>query len=671
MATIVEELVIQLGLDVTKFKRKQKGVGEWLDSIRKKSEQNSKSFEEQAGKAAQSFSRIKNELLSLLGIFMAGKGVKDFFTSITGSGQRLGQMSRAIGMSASELDRWGKTIDKAGGDGKAFQQNLASLSSQFRDAKVFGGPMPDQLNNISQLLGTVGKQITVNADDTINWGKTLGDVADAARANPLIARQTLARAGLDTGAIELFLKGSKEVARARAAVKPLTDKQIADEEALALKLAELGQKAKHVGEKFMVSLKPAIEKVLEWLEKLVDYFDAHPDMFAAIAVSATALVTLISGSWLAGMLGSLTRVGAGVAGLTGSFVALSRAAALAGAAYAGWEIGTAIREQLDKTERGKQINKAIGDVGYQALQWRDGPFSIVGTVLRDVGLLHDPEDRVKKSEQLKRRNFSPEEQKKLAEMDADFKRGGTGSGQPAAPASAATAAAPQTSAATGAYKPLLDLIGAAEGTDKGRGYNETLGYGAYTGGAVNLTGMTLREVDELQGKMLANPSNTWHSSAVGRYQITRTTLRDLMGKLGLTGNELFDASMQDRLAVELIKARGATQNGLSGIWASIPRSDTGVSAYGQRTGASSAQVQQAMEQAQKMLRSMPQPGAQMAMNARGYTTATTNNNNQSEVTINGPINIQTRATDADGIARGMKQALQNNSLINQANTGLA
>lgn len=36
------------------------------------------------------------------------------------------------------------------------------------------------------------------------------------------------------------------------------------------------------------------------------------------------------------------------------------------------------------------------------------------------------------------------------------------------------------------YRPMLDLIGFTEGTDKGDGYNETLAYGAYTGGNVNL-----------------------------------------------------------------------------------------------------------------------------------------------------------------------------------------
>ena len=71
------------------------------------------------------------------------------------------------------------------------------------------------------------------------------------------------------------------------------------------------------------------------------------------------------------------------------------------------------------------------------------------------------------------------------------------------------------------YRPMLDLTGKSGGTDKGRGYNETLAYGAYTGN-VNLVGMTLAQIDALQGKMLANPKNKWKSSALGRYQIVRT-----------------------------------------------------------------------------------------------------------------------------------------------------
>lgn len=106
------------------------------------------------------------------------------------------------------------------------------------------------------------------------------------------------------------------------------------------------------------------------------------------------------------------------------------------------------------------------------------------------------------------------------------------------------------------YRPMLDLIGLTEGTDKGHGYNETLAYGMLTGGNVELVSMTLDQIDALQTRMLQHPKNRWNSSALGRYQIVRTTLRNIRKVLGLTGRELFDAAMQDRLACFLLGQRG-------------------------------------------------------------------------------------------------------------------
>lgn len=125
----------------------------------------------------------------------------------------------------------------------------------------------------------------------------------------------------------------------------------------------------------------------------------------------------------------------------------------------------------------------------------------------------------------------------------------------------------------GTHDNMLDLIGAAEGTDKGRGYNETLGYGAFTGGAVNLTSMPLNDVLALQGRMLAHPSNGYNSSAVGRYQITRRTLQGLMGELGLTGDRLFDEDTQDELARALLRRRGSDLAGLRNEWEGLRNVD--------------------------------------------------------------------------------------------------
>jgi tape measure domain-containing protein len=122
-----------------------------------------------------------------------------------------------------------------------------------------------------------------------------------------------------------------------------------------------------------------------------------------------------------------------------------------------------------------------------------------------------------------------------------------------------------------AKKGLRDLIGLFEGTDKGRGYNETLGYGKFTGGDVNLTNMTLREILDLQKQMLAHPDNTFNSSAVGRYQITSQTLRDFMGRMNLNMDDVFSPEMQDRIADEIIRSTGGDVSKLRGRWEGLLR----------------------------------------------------------------------------------------------------
>lgn len=134
-------------------------------------------------------------------------------------------------------------------------------------------------------------------------------------------------------------------------------------------------------------------------------------------------------------------------------------------------------------------------------------------------------------------------------------------------------------ASEAASRGILDLIGYAEGTDKGRGYNETLDYGRWTGGDRNLVSMTLREILALQ-KQMRTPENRAiygngkGSSALGRYQIVGKTLEGLMRDLGLTGDELFSPEMQDRLAMELVRGRrGQGVEGYRNEWEGLRNID--------------------------------------------------------------------------------------------------
>ncbi|MCJ2876525.1 hypothetical protein JUM41_19945 [Rhizobium pusense] len=130
----------------------------------------------------------------------------------------------------------------------------------------------------------------------------------------------------------------------------------------------------------------------------------------------------------------------------------------------------------------------------------------------------------------------------------------------------------------GKHDSILDLIASVE---SGGDYNATLDNGRWTGGAQNLTGMTLNQVRALQKQMLADPANRAlygdgkGSSALGRYQITGRTLEGLMKELGLSGDRLYDEKTQDELARALLRRRGSDPAGLRNEWEGLRRVDDG------------------------------------------------------------------------------------------------
>lgn len=135
---------------------------------------------------------------------------------------------------------------------------------------------------------------------------------------------------------------------------------------------------------------------------------------------------------------------------------------------------------------------------------------------------------------------------------------------------------------------ILDLIGQSEGA----GYDTLFGYSERKYGAVP-TQMTLKEVLDLQDRMASDLG----SSAVGKYQIMRYTLRDAIKALGLPLDTVFDEETQDRIATDyLLARRGYNEyrsgklskdkflNNLAQEWASIPTA-SGESFYaGDRMG---------------------------------------------------------------------------------------
>ncbi|ALX93942.1 hypothetical protein AV650_10440 [Serratia fonticola] len=68
MPTVIDALVITLGLDPSDFKRGSKEMTEEMKKQKKESEKLAKDMEAAGKKAASFFGSIKNELLALAGV---------------------------------------------------------------------------------------------------------------------------------------------------------------------------------------------------------------------------------------------------------------------------------------------------------------------------------------------------------------------------------------------------------------------------------------------------------------------------------------------------------------------------------------------------------------------------------------------------------------------------
>lgn len=109
-------------------------------------------------------------------------------------------------------------------------------------------------------------------------------------------------------------------------------------------------------------------------------------------------------------------------------------------------------------------------------------------------------------------------------------------------------------------KELLEWIGKNEGGKFGYNALVYAQAGKTTPKSANLTEMKIEDVLKLQSKMIAEGHQ---STAVGKYQIIKSTLEENLSEAGLTKQDLFSPENQDKLAMVLLNKRkkAAMENG--------------------------------------------------------------------------------------------------------------
>ncbi|HID5309314.1 TPA: lytic transglycosylase domain-containing protein [Klebsiella pneumoniae] len=204
-ATVIDALLITLGLDTSDFRKGQKDVSDDLKKQREDAKKTAKEMAEQGKKAASFFSSIKTELLALTGVTVTAGGLMSLVKNTTSSLMDLSIQSKALGMTARELDGFGKAAESAG---SSFERITAALQG-FQAAKqgsLFGDTSSPIFSGMRMLTALTGDTFDVYSKDAKSLARSYLESLRKVK-DPNIRRQIGAMGGFDDATIQRNQEG--------------------------------------------------------------------------------------------------------------------------------------------------------------------------------------------------------------------------------------------------------------------------------------------------------------------------------------------------------------------------------------------------------------------------------------------------------------------------------
>lgn len=266
-ATVIDALLVTLGLDTSQFRKGQQEVSDDLKKQREDAKNTAKEMAEQGKKAASFFSSIKTELLALTGVTVTAGGLMSFVKSTTSGLMDLSIQSKALGLSARELDGWSKSAEAAGSSAEKISASLQGFQGAIQGARV-GDYSSSIFGGLAQLNALTGQNFDVWGQDARSLAKTS---LDALRkiSDPNLRRQVGLSLGFDDATLQRNQEGKflPDVDRLTKS-SGITDASTKGAKEFTAAWAELGQNLDTVKNQIYVGLIPTIRDLngllIEW-----------------------------------------------------------------------------------------------------------------------------------------------------------------------------------------------------------------------------------------------------------------------------------------------------------------------------------------------------------------------------------------------------------------------
>lgn len=292
MPNIIDSLIVELGFDTSGLNKGGKEIDATLKRVSDNATRSGKQIEDVAKHVDETIGKVRNTLVDLFLVFTGGREIKEFVEDITRSDVALGRLSRSTEQAVGTIAELEGAAAAGGGTVEGMAATISNLQSAAQEMALTGrsAALP--------YLRALGIELKRNKDGAVDVGDELiqmaaaGQHLGAARATALFKGAGVT----DEGTLNLLLQGPAAIARYRAEINAAGTPKPADIAAANDRnraWAVFNAALTTVGRNILTALTPALLRLGDALTKIAEAVSKSPGLMAAASVAAAAFAGAI------------------------------------------------------------------------------------------------------------------------------------------------------------------------------------------------------------------------------------------------------------------------------------------------------------------------------------------------------------------------------------------
>ena len=259
MATIIDSLLVKLGLDSSEFDAKKSKVDKGLKDTGGEADKTGAKLKKSGKDGAEGFENVAKSAAKFLALIGGTMAVKRFIENQIEANAALDRFAQNLDQSANSISAWGNAAELAGGSAEGLQGTMDMLSESQTELQLTGqsGLIPYFSALGVSLADTQGKARPVN--------ELLLDLSDRFSKMDRTTANNMGRMmGIDQGTMQLLLKGRSEVELMIARQKEygaVTKQQAEEASRLRNAMVASKQSFEAFGRELLSAATPALEKM--------------------------------------------------------------------------------------------------------------------------------------------------------------------------------------------------------------------------------------------------------------------------------------------------------------------------------------------------------------------------------------------------------------------------